>query len=220
MDPDAIRDALPEIGGYLARDRETAGLLTQKEAGLMQVVPGKATTPLSFDFVFWEAAGGEHSVPAAAWLAPLLVFLLPGAPPPFILFAISAPHHRRSTTCLCPAKELLTWEALRQGRSVLIDGSLRNAAWYRGFVERVRAGHPEASVALLHVTAPEEAVLARASQRAEATGRVVPTQVRERKARREKRRKKRREMLLREGNGRREASESDERGFHRDGPTI
>jgi len=70
--------------------------------------------------------------------------------------------------------ELLLWEGLRRGFSVLKDGSLRDGEWYAAFITAVRRRHPALRVALLHMTCLPEMVVARAAKRAEATGRVVP----------------------------------------------
>jgi len=85
-------------------------------------------------------------------------------------------------------QELLTLEALSQGRSVLIDGSLRNQKYYGALFQRIRndfshlshqGGRHGFRLALLHVTcSPPEEVLKRATKRAQTTGRAVPTEVR------------------------------------------
>jgi predicted kinase len=70
--------------------------------------------------------------------------------------------------------ELLTLAALQQGYNVLVDGSLRDAAWYQAYFERLRQDYPDINIGILHVTAPPELVYQRAAKRAQQTGRVVP----------------------------------------------
>ena len=70
--------------------------------------------------------------------------------------------------------ELLTQVSLEQGRNVLVDGSLRDAAWYRYYFQQLRESHPRLQIAILHVTAPRDLVMKRADERSKTTGRVVP----------------------------------------------
>ena len=70
--------------------------------------------------------------------------------------------------------EILTLAALQAGKNVLQDGSLRDADWYKTYIARLREEFPAVRQAILHVTAPREAVFQRAKARAQATGRVVP----------------------------------------------
>ena len=58
--------------------------------------------------------------------------------------------------------ELTTTAALTQGRSVIVDGTLRDAPWYQNYFEQLRKSHPGIRIAILHITAPREAVLERA----------------------------------------------------------
>jgi predicted kinase len=106
VDPDSIRQQLPEFPVYVARNPETAGYLTRKECGMIA--------------------------------------------------------------------EILTRAALQRGFNILVDGSLRNASWYEAHFEELRRVQPGLKIAILHVTAPAEAVYDRAEKRAKVTGRVVP----------------------------------------------
>lgn len=73
--------------------------------------------------------------------------------------------------------EILTLAALQAGKNVLLDGSLRDWEWYKGYFARLREEFPAVRQAILHVTAPREVVFRRAAERAIATGRVVPARV-------------------------------------------
>jgi Zeta toxin len=73
--------------------------------------------------------------------------------------------------------KVLTMVALEQGKNVLVDGSLRDAEWYSGYIRELREAFPKLKVAIINVTAREETVLARARQREEITGRHVPPEV-------------------------------------------
>lgn len=66
---------------------------------------------------------------------------------------------RKEAGYLC---EILTLAALQAGKNVLLDGSLRDADWYKGYFGRLREEFPLLKLAILEVTAPKEAVLARA----------------------------------------------------------
>lgn len=70
--------------------------------------------------------------------------------------------------------ELLTLAALQDGHNVLVDGSLRDSDWYRTYFEQLRKEYVNLKIAILHVTAPREAVFQRAASRSKMTGRVVP----------------------------------------------
>eukprot|EP00980_Cylindrotheca_fusiformis_P030738 scaffold25338_cov181-Cylindrotheca_fusiformis.AAC.1 len=73
--------------------------------------------------------------------------------------------------------EILTLAALQGGKNVLQDGSLRDAEWYKVYFQRLRDEFPSVRQAIIHVTAPREAVFKRAAARAVETGRVVPREV-------------------------------------------
>jgi len=73
--------------------------------------------------------------------------------------------------------ELLTLEAFRQRRDILIDGSMRQSNVFRGLIGRLRGECPDVRVALIHVVAPPEQVKERALKRAKTSGRIVPTEV-------------------------------------------
>lgn len=73
--------------------------------------------------------------------------------------------------------EILTLAALQAGKNVLQDGSLRDSDWYQQYFSRLREEFPAVRQAILHVTAPREAVFQRAAERALTTGRIVPRDV-------------------------------------------
>ena len=59
--------------------------------------------------------------------------------------------------------EILTLAALQAGKNVLQDGSLRDCEWYQLYFQRLRQEFPSLRQAILHVTAPKEAVFQRAA---------------------------------------------------------
>ncbi|CAJ1913409.1 unnamed protein product [Cylindrotheca closterium] len=73
--------------------------------------------------------------------------------------------------------EILTLAALQAGKNVLVDGSLRDSDWYTLYFKRLREDFPHVRQAIIHVTAPREAVFQRAASRALSTGRIVPIEV-------------------------------------------
>ncbi|GKY99368.1 hypothetical protein MPSEU_000891600 [Mayamaea pseudoterrestris] len=70
--------------------------------------------------------------------------------------------------------EILTLAALQKGKNVLVDGSLRDCRWYELYIDRLRNEYPALRLAILQVTAPKDAVIHGAEERAKSTGRVVP----------------------------------------------
>ena len=95
VDPDKIRQYLPEFHLYVDQSPELAGQLTRKESGFIA--------------------------------------------------------------------EILTLAGLQAGKNVLVDGSLRDCEWYKIYFERLRSDFPALRIAILHVTAPRDAVFQRAA---------------------------------------------------------
>ncbi|GMH89540.1 hypothetical protein TrST_g11356 [Triparma strigata] len=73
--------------------------------------------------------------------------------------------------------EVITEVALREGKNVLVDGSLRDHEWYTVYFDRLRRDYPMLKTAILHVVAEEKTVLERARKRGEQTGRHVPEDI-------------------------------------------
>lgn len=73
--------------------------------------------------------------------------------------------------------ELLTLYALREGKNVLVDGSLRNAEWHKVYIQSVRDQYPDIRIGIVHVVAPLETVVARCIRREKITGRHVPQEL-------------------------------------------
>jgi len=73
--------------------------------------------------------------------------------------------------------EVLTLAALQGGKNVLQDGSLRDHEWYQLHFQKLKREFPQVRQAIIHVTAPRDAILERAAQRAKTTGRIVPLHV-------------------------------------------
>lgn len=59
--------------------------------------------------------------------------------------------------------EILTQAALLAGKNVLVDGSLRDADWYQQYFWRLRTDYSGLRIAIIHVSAPRDAVFQRAS---------------------------------------------------------
>lgn len=109
VDPDMLRELLPELPQYILQDPATAGYMTQKEAGYIA--------------------------------------------------------------------EVLSLNALRKGKNVLVDGSLRQADWYREYITNLHNRFPKMRFAIIHVTAKESTVFERVERRTKVTGRVVPREL-------------------------------------------
>ena len=70
--------------------------------------------------------------------------------------ALSAGYHtRQESGMLC---EIAQEMALRDGKHIWVDGSLRDHAFYKEFFGRLRKERPNYRLAILHITAPEETV--------------------------------------------------------------
>ena len=63
---------------------------------------------------------------------------------------------------------------MESGKNVLVDESLRDSDWCKLYFQILRAKYVNLKIAILHIVAPREAVLKRASDRAKKIGRVIP----------------------------------------------
>lgn len=72
--------------------------------------------------------------------------------------------------------EITAEVGIREGYNVLVDGSLKDAEWYEEYFKRLREQYPLLRIAILHITAPREAILQRAKNRGKKTGRVIPVE--------------------------------------------
>lgn len=89
--------------------------------------------------------------------------------------------------------ELLTDIALSSGKNVVVDGSLRDAAWHEGYFRSLRSRFGSKSstnnekknlrIGILYVTAPTDEIYQRVEQRGASTGRAVPPEFLERSMR-------------------------------------
>ena len=70
--------------------------------------------------------------------------------------------------------EILTFAALQAGKNVLVDGSLKDHAWYAEYISSLRVKYPKLRISILHIVAPKDAIFERAKKRALVTGRAVP----------------------------------------------
>ena len=70
--------------------------------------------------------------------------------------------------------EILTLAGLQSGKNVMVDGSLRNAEWYKIYFQRLRTDFPRLRIGIIHVTAPREAIFQRAAVREMGTLRGPP----------------------------------------------
>jgi len=70
--------------------------------------------------------------------------------------------------------EILTLAAMQAGLNVLVDGSLRDWAWYEGYFAQLKKEYSCVKISILHIDAPRDAIIERARQRGLITGRKVP----------------------------------------------
>ena len=73
--------------------------------------------------------------------------------------------------------EVMTLNALEEGKNALVDGSLRDKEWYDSYISKLKQLFPKLKIAIIQITASKENVLMRAVKRAETTGRHVPEHV-------------------------------------------
>lgn len=73
--------------------------------------------------------------------------------------------------------ELLTLEGLRQGKNVIVDGSLRDSDWYSTYFAQIRQRHLKVKLAIVHCMAEAHTIRKRVAKRSERTGRDVPLDI-------------------------------------------
>lgn len=74
----------------------------------------------------------------------------------------------------CTVAAIAERAAMERSMHVLVDGTLRNTAWYSDALAHVRATFPHYRIAIWLVTASEARVHERVARRTAITGRVVP----------------------------------------------
>lgn len=84
--------------------------------------------------------------------------------PEYCLYAMQSPEHAGELTHKEAGyvTEIVTAAALQRGHNVLVDGSLWDQDWYRSYFEQLKKNYRKLRISILHVTAPREAVFARA----------------------------------------------------------
>jgi predicted kinase len=85
--------------------------------------------------------------------------------PEFYLYVNEVPEQAGALTRMEAGfiAEILALAALQAGKNVLVDGSLRDSEWYKSYFIRLRREFPVLRIAIIHVTAPREAVFQRAA---------------------------------------------------------
>lgn len=71
-------------------------------------------------------------------------------------------------------QELLFRQALHMGKSVIIDGTLKDVEWNKQFINSVRNDHPDYKISIYHVRCSLKKCIERAEKRGKITGREVP----------------------------------------------
>eukprot|EP00928_Gymnodinium_smaydae_P017109 TRINITY_DN16520_c0_g7_i1.p1 TRINITY_DN16520_c0_g7~~TRINITY_DN16520_c0_g7_i1.p1 ORF type:complete len:499 (+),score=49.04 TRINITY_DN16520_c0_g7_i1:37-1497(+) len=78
--------------------------------------------------------------------------------------------HRESTMMA----DILFEHSLEARANILVDGSLRDVAWYTQLFDDIRQTHPAYQLGIIHISADRSTIIERAEARATASGRVVP----------------------------------------------
>ncbi|KAG8462504.1 hypothetical protein KFE25_010329 [Diacronema lutheri] len=178
-----IRDALDkDYHGTYTRARQAM----QDELVAQLVAPGKPYQRTPW-IVFTAGAMGAGKSHTIRWMAQRDIFPLenivhidsdlfkaafPEWPGYVSRDPLSAGRHTRHESGYLV--EIAQEAALRLGKHVWVDGSLRDCDWYKRVFAQVRRDHPDYQIAILYVTADEEQIAARVRKRAELTGRHVP----------------------------------------------
>ena len=84
--------------------------------------------------------------------------------PEYCLYAMESPEHAGELTHKEAGyvTEIVTAAALQRGYNVLVDGSLWDVDWYMSYFDHLKESYGNLRIAILHVTAPREAVFERA----------------------------------------------------------
>jgi dephospho-CoA kinase len=80
-------------------------------------------------------------------------------------------HTQKEVNCI---SEILTLVALKQGKNVIVDGTLRDHKWHETYFQRLRERFPEIKIGIIHVIADEKIIFERAEKRAMETDREIP----------------------------------------------
>ncbi len=73
--------------------------------------------------------------------------------------------------------EIVSLAALDEGKNILVDGSLRDAAWYSNYINSLHKVYPKLKIAIFSVTAEKDTIFKRVEEREVITGRRVPRQL-------------------------------------------
>ena len=150
VDPDVIRYLLPEMAGYLERDPETAGTLTHKESCLVaEVLTLAALRDERRLSVVVDGSLGDTE-----WYADLFRRIRAGD--------LSHCNHDVVSDGDC---------GIHSGSTGSIEHRKKDTATAQA---RIASNKRGTHIAIIHVVANASEVLARASRRAVATGRVIP----------------------------------------------
>jgi len=76
--------------------------------------------------------------------------------------------------------ELIIIAALQTKKRVLVDGTLRDWRWYVNKFTQLRSDYPNIKISILHVDAPRDTIIERATKRGVITGRQIPRETLER----------------------------------------
>jgi len=74
-------------------------------------------------------------------------------------------------------EELIVRQLLEDSKSMIIDGSLSNAEWYRDYILMIRADYPQYRIGIVHVVCDPEIIWERVQRRCERTGRCISRSV-------------------------------------------
>jgi len=70
-------------------------------------------------------------------------------------------------------QEIIVREMLEESKSMIIDGSLSNADWYRDYILMIRAKYPHFRIGIIHVVCDADIIWERVQKRCARTGRCI-----------------------------------------------
>jgi len=89
-----------------------------------------------------------------------------------VIFAGHATHNESAFL-----QELIVREMLEESKSMIIDGSLSNAEWYRDYISMIRVKYPHFRIGIVHVVCDADIIWERVQDRCARTGRCIQRHV-------------------------------------------
>jgi len=165
IDPDRLKTEIPEMSGYLRADPASAATKVHRESTQM--------ADLLLEFAFSATTYTKSKMINASRITTTNSAPQQGDEGKCVSTATA------TTKIICEGKESSSSSTLTtRGNYIptLVDGSLRDADYYKSLFRRIRE-ETNYRIAIINITASPENIRARAKRRGEKTGRIVPSHV-------------------------------------------